>query len=119
MDERRRYVRLDAGVEVKYSVFSSDAVPLLTTAKEISAGGIRIFTGEKLDIGTKVYLAIKLPGSETPIEGEAEVVWVEEFMIISEPRPSTKFEVGLSFITIDEENINQISKYIFGQLKKV
>ena len=65
---------------------------------DISLGGVRIYTDEKMRIGELFKMEFFLP-EITPVTYTAEVVWIEEL-------PSTapaRFDVGLKFIQLEPE----------------
>lgn len=117
MEERRSYVRLDISVDVKYKIIPKNEPVMSGTTSDISAGGFRFFSKDKLEPGTKLNLEIVLPDQEKPVMAKGEVVWAEEFSILSE-NVTPVFETGVKFMGIAEKDRSNIGQYIFGQLKK-
>ena len=117
MEERREYVRLDAGVNVNYKTSTAPNRGIVSTSKDISAGGIRFFTDQKLRIGSVIDLEISLPEQELPVSVNCEVVFSDEFSIMTESSKPT-FETAVKFISIEDKNKDKISKYIFGKINR-
>jgi hypothetical protein len=63
---------------------------------DISLGGVRIFSDDKLRIGELLKMEFFLPDVE-PVTYTAEVVWIEPLPTGSPAR----FDVGLKFIQLD------------------
>lgn len=73
---------------------------------DLSLGGIRIYSDERLDKGQRLDLRIYLPGG-TSIEATAEVVWIKEL-----PQGSgANHDVGMKFIDLSAEGLKEI-RYI-------
>lgn len=49
-----------------------------TQAKNISAGGLRMTTDTRLDIGSKLNIEVHIPRSSRPYYAQGEVVWLKE-----------------------------------------
>lgn len=95
MKEKRRYRRLEQEMPVRHHVEKEEVIEN-TKAADISAGGIRIATQAKLDIGTKLNIEMHIPQSELPYYAVGEVVWLKE----NEGRPAKKFDLGVRFLRI-------------------
>ncbi len=110
MEERRRFVRLDTRLDVTYSVLSTGA-PQGTRTKNVSGGGVCIFSDRPLPAGTRLQLSVKLPGRERPMQATAEVVWSEAYEVIGQGGMRQKsVETGIRFVDItprDQEAIMQ------------
>jgi hypothetical protein len=63
---------------------------------DISLGGVRIFSDEKMRVGELLKMEFFLP-DVTPVTYTAEVVWTEELPSGSQAR----FDVGLKFIQLE------------------
>ena len=61
VEERRRYVRLNSAVDIKYSTLEEEpAEKLKTKTRNISAGGICIIADEKLETDSVLVLSVFL-----------------------------------------------------------
>ena len=109
MEERRQFVRLDTRLEIQYSVLPSEA-PQAATTKDVGGGGICIFADKDLRPGTRLQVAMKLPGREQPVNFTAEVVWSESYEMIGKTERKRSVEAGVRFIEIapqDQETVMQ------------
>jgi c-di-GMP-binding flagellar brake protein YcgR len=64
--ERRRYVRVRKEITVTYSIIPSGAPEAGASTRDMSVGGLQFATGESLDPGTDLLLALSL--DETGVE---------------------------------------------------
>ncbi|MBL7130434.1 MAG: PilZ domain-containing protein [Candidatus Omnitrophica bacterium] len=112
MQDRRKFVRLNAAVEVDYIVLDSESQQREHTAtKNISAGGICLIAHEQLRAGDILSLTFSLPNNESPIIVKGKVVWIKSFKVASEKE---SYDVGIEFIDINEVNRERIDKYVFS-----
>jgi hypothetical protein len=63
---------------------------------DISLGGVRIYTDEKLRVGELLKMEFFLP-DVTPVTYTAEVVWIEPLP----PGSPARYDVGLKFIQLE------------------
>jgi len=111
MKERRKFVRLGANVNIKWSKAGETGAGKFESSDmslDVSGGGVCLIVYEQLPIGAKINLAIELPTGKT-ITSEAQVTWVEEFEIIG-GRNQKGYEIGAQFLNLakkDSEAINQ------------
>ncbi len=109
--EGRRFVRLNALVDVVYKKLSFLEEELSLT-KNISKGGICLIAYEELKESDILDLEIYLPEDKIPINATGRVVWVKEF-IIGSPIKGKRFDAGIEFMEIKEEDLNRIDRYVF------
>jgi len=115
MIERRKYPRLNVDVDVEYAILTTlspeDKDSQSTTqTKNISAGGICIIVYEDLPVGSLLHLKIFLPDSFEAIEAKGKIVWKSEMFMSSDLR--SRYEVGVEFVEINEEDRDRIYKYV-------
>ena len=77
--------------------------------RDISAGGVRILTGARLEPGDRVRLEIALSGSRKTIRTAGEVHWVREVY------EGEVFEAGLSFVNLDPESEIALIDHVYGR----
>ena len=113
--ERRRFPRLDASVAIEYSILGK--APLKETAftKNISAGGICLIVYEKIEVNTILSLRINLGDNSDIIEIKGNVVWLSKFSM--DPDKKERWDIGIEFIKINEEDRKRIFKYLFRLLR--
>ena len=113
--EKRKFVRLSALVDVIYNKRTATEQELSLT-KNISQGGICLIAYDEIKEQDILDLKLYLPEDNTPLRATGRVVWVKEFTIgsINEGR---RFDVGIEFIDIKEEDANRVNKYVFSHIK--
>jgi c-di-GMP-binding flagellar brake protein YcgR len=73
----------------------------------LSLGGVRIFSDERLDIGQEVDLDFFLP-SGAAIEARARVVWIKELP----PGSKGVYDVGLEFVKLSKRAREELSSVL-------
>jgi c-di-GMP-binding flagellar brake protein YcgR len=117
MEEKRRYVRLDASVEVtwqKIADSSQQASPEDDITRNISEGGICLIVYEQISVGDVLDLVIELP-TQKIIHSRGAVRWAKEFEIVGE-RAIRRYDIGLEFVNISDQDRQEIKKFVFGFL---
>lgn len=110
IQERRRFVRLDASVEIFYSLEANqDAVSCLS--KNISAGGICLIVYEPLNAGDTLSLRIYLPDDKPFVVARGKVAWIKTFKIAGEKE---RYDAGLEFTEINQGDRKRIDNYVFS-----
>lgn len=95
MQEKRKASRLQEPIEVRQK--AEDAVDFeVTQAENISAGGLRITTANRLDIGSKLNIEVNIPRSLRPYYAQGEVVWLQQ----TKSAEDKKFDMGVKFLRI-------------------
>jgi len=113
--EKRKFVRLSALVDVVYNKRAATAKEMSLT-RNISQGGICLIAYDELNEQDVLDLKLYLPEDNTPIQAIGKVVWVKEF-IIGSIEEGKRFDVGIEFMDIKEEDANRVNKYIFSHIK--
>jgi c-di-GMP-binding flagellar brake protein YcgR len=116
-EERRRYVRLNALVDVAYNKHphSQEEESLLRLSKNISKGGICLIVYDELKKDDLLDLKIFLPDTRTPVEALGQVVWASEFIIGD--KIGKRYDVGIEFVKISDKDKDRIDQYVFSHLK--
>ena len=116
MEERRKFVRLDTRVDITCTVLPSGKVER-TVTKDMSGGGICIFTENVLPPGTRLQVAMKLPGSEQPVNFIAETVWSEAYEMIGKTERRRAVETGVRFLEISPNDQDAVMQYVILNLQ--
>ena len=111
-EERRKFARLNTLTDITYNRKHPLDERRLTLSKNISKGGICFIAYEELEEREVLDLNIYLPEDKKPIRVSGRVAWVKEFIIGDQPK-NRRFDVGIEFIGIGDEDKNKIDKYIF------
>jgi Tfp pilus assembly protein PilZ len=96
----RRYARYEVNA---YADVTGSEVLLYHPIRDISAGGMRIETGSREEIGNRLEVLICFPEQEQEVSLAGEVVWADA-------TPSC--EVGLSWRFPDEESRQLLARCI-------
>lgn len=112
VEERRKFIRLDINVEIRYSLMKQTPAKLTTSSRNISAGGIRMLADEKLNKGDILKLEILLSKELPIVDAVGRVCWVKSFSVATEQ--NMRYDIGVEFIEIKEEDRKQINKYVFS-----
>jgi c-di-GMP-binding flagellar brake protein YcgR len=120
--ERRKYLRLDASVPVKYAVITkgeqgiSHPAEYNTQSKNIGGGGLLIEVPLLVDefCMTKHLLKVEidLPDGQPQIHATAKMVCAER------NETENNYHLRLSFVEIDEKDKQRIIKFVKKGLKK-
>jgi len=99
LEEKRRATRLYKTISVRQRSQEAENVEV-TQADDISIGGLRMFTDNHLDVGSKLNIEVNIPRSLRPYYAEGEVVWLKE----SQDGKDKKFDIGVKFLRIMSKN---------------
>ena len=116
MEERRQFVRFVSRMDVAYTLLPA-GVAQRTTARDISAGGLRLFMDRPLALGAQLQVALRLPGREQPVNAIAEIVWSEESETFSRGEPQRSVEVGVRCLEISPQDQDAITQFIEASLR--
>ena len=116
MEERRQFVRLDTRLEVTYTILPSEQAKTSLT-KNISGGGICLFTEKELPSGTRLQVAMKLPDREQPVNFIAEVRWSEPYEVIGKTQRQRAVENGVRFVEIAPQDQDALMRHVILRLQ--
>jgi len=108
MREKRRFIRFDIALKVSYIIQKDPKTEKIGTTRDISAQGMQLLTGDKLEVGDKVGLNIFVPEALNPAHMKGIVVWSRE----SGPAKSHSYSSGIDFEKIEEDNKNTFLKFL-------
>lgn len=104
--ERREFVRCDLKATFIYKLIEGPDLKKEAVSINVSASGLKALMKERLEKGTKLYIAFKLPQDEKEIIAKCTVVaWVKK-------GDQDLFETGIEFLEISDEDRKKISKYV-------
>lgn len=114
MKERRRELRVIEENKVLLTMPEGSGSPGAGTVsycftRDISAGGVQILTGVKLEPGRRVKLEISLSGSRKSIRAAGEVRWVREVY------EGEVFEAGLEFVSLHPDAEIALIDHVYGK----
>lgn len=110
---KRRYLRVDFKADIVFKKIGfNEATKSGAMSKNISLNGILFESENPLDIGTKIHLRIPFNNTEVPLTIIGTVVRVEIF-------DTGRYDIGVSFLEMDQTTKNEISQYLIRQLRKM
>ncbi len=117
IEERRKYIRLDTGMEFTYRIRGTKGEMKKATTKNISPGGIRSLLELEIKKGDWLELNISLPNiSSGPISATGKVIWTAD-------EKGDRVESGIKFEEIDPVMKNKFLEYIcelmFSELERL
>ena len=115
MQERRRFVRLNARLNVDCTVLPA-GVAQRAVSKDIGGGGFRLWTEKPLEPGTVLQLAIALPGWDAPVNAAAEVVWSEQSKTTGRIENRKSVEVGIRCVEISPNDHAALTRFVSAGL---
>ncbi len=117
MEERRKFVRLDTRLNVTYTVLPTGTAEQ-TVTKDIGGGGICVFTDRVLSSGTRLQVAMRMPGQEQPVNFLAEVMWSEQYEMIGKGEHRRAVETGIRFIEIAPMDQQAVLQHVILNLQQ-
>lgn len=114
--ERRQFVRIRLDADVRYAKTATPEAEQnpawnMASLRDVSGGGARLMTREKLAVKEKVVLELPIDGKHLHLRGS-----VKRVQAVS--AEASKFDVGIEFVDIHESDRNKIVSLVFRlQLK--
>ena len=110
--ERRKTLRINTSIIVRYSVEKKQEARLNGRMKDVSQGGMRLLVNEKLSQGTLLLIEFHLPETKDIIESEGKVVWTSGDFEDRDQAGRRVFHTGVQFVNINPEDRNRLFDYI-------
>ena len=107
MYERRVHIRFPVGMEGNYQPAGKLAAPNLGMTRDISLGGSRFATSERLEPGQKFQVTLKLP-QEGRVTLTGLVVWSRE----SRDADQGGYEAGLCWTNVDPQTQVRLNNFL-------
>ena len=109
--ERRKAIRVDTSLSVKYIVKKDLNRSFNGQMKNISRSGMKLVTNEKLTNGTLLMLEFELL-NEKEIIVEGKVVWTSGEFSDRDKTERRIFYTGIQFMNIKSSDENRLADYI-------
>jgi c-di-GMP-binding flagellar brake protein YcgR len=93
--DRRRYPRLAA--PVFYRPAGPDFLHHRRAAVDVSLGGMRVYTDDRLEVGTRLEIEL-LNGGDSVARCWVRIAWIEELP----PNSGAAFDIGVEFTDITD-----------------
>lgn len=118
MQEKRKYIRIEAPVVVTYKLGDKKTLTKKTVTRDFSEGGIRFPVYEKIKLGAAIELYIETPFDTMPIAASGQIVWTNA---LSTKEGREIYDVGVKFTkmqTFDKKRMAQTAKNFLSMGKK-
>jgi c-di-GMP-binding flagellar brake protein YcgR len=110
--ERRRFVRFDSALDLKYQVRKTSRADA-GRIRDISDGGLRMLADQRLESGTLIGIEIDVPdGASIRLEGI--VVWCNEAKGKTAAGDRRLFHVGVRFLEVKKESNYRFKKLMLS-----
>lgn len=117
MTEKRRFVRVDVPIRIRYQIEGKKNSRAEGISKNIGGMGICVHLSHELSIGSLLKLTLAIPGVPEPVETKARVVWIDKAeSVLSDFRGD--FEAGLKFTSISRVGRAAIVNFICESVKR-
>ena len=116
MEEKRKFPRFCAVVDVVYTRRNAFDETNISFTKDISKGGIRIFVYEDFKCGDLLDLKIHLPRNDEPITAIGKITWIQK-LPGDKTTEKEKFETGIEFMKINLEEKKKLDKYLISFIR--
>lgn len=105
IQERRKYIRLDAELDFTYKIKDAKDPVEKGVTKDISPSGIQALVAKRIKKGDWLELNISVPTLKKPLFSVGKVIWTAG-------EKSGKINVGIKFEEVDPEMKNKFLEYI-------
>ena len=83
-----------------------------TQTENIGAGGLCVILDKGLELFAEVIVEVAFPDNQSPLINDGKVVWV-----VKEAGSSKRFDTGIEFIDLPEEQQKRIERIVENVLK--
>jgi len=112
MEERRRFMRFEIPLDIKYKI-PGESIDGLSQGKDFSRNGIGLYLNKRIPRGTIVDLEINIPGEAAPVFATGRVAWAKEAV-----QRRDDFGAGLELININSFDKSRVLEYVYNQWYK-
>jgi c-di-GMP-binding flagellar brake protein YcgR len=103
---RRKFKRIGAHHLVKFKSLSGKDEPIISFARNLSAGGVLLYAKKSGVLGDVLEVTINFPGADKPISVKGKVLRSKELKKIG------GYEIAVQFINISKEEFELMQKRI-------
>ena len=121
-NDKRKAPRLKAYHLIKYKLLSDEEnrqEAAISNIKDIGEGGVSFKIDEPVVIGNMMELKVQFPPLSAPISTLAKVVWVKKLPRLNKYDKSDKYEIGVQFLSIEDNMRKTIAEKIDSTWKKI
>lgn len=111
--DTRKHRRVKSFFLLKYQTGAATGKEQLTNLHDISEGGLRFQTNQRLPENSIINLAVLIPSFEKPIEVEAKVVWVGQ-----SKKKDNAYSVAVQFVKVSGDTQGKLNEFFKGMVKE-
>lgn len=106
MAERRKFIRIDAPLEIEYRTLTLNPIFGKTLAKDLSREGMRVGLRHDIPAGTPMELSVNVPGDNLPVFATGKIAWADGL------------EAGLRLTKISQTDRTRVLEYAYKEWLK-
>lgn len=114
MREKRKFIRFEIALKVTYTIQKEPKMEKVGITKDVSAGGIKLLTEERLETGKKVDLKMFIPEALNPAHLNGVVLWSRD----NEEGKKPSYCAGIEFGRIEEDNKSTFLRFLCNLMYK-
>jgi len=112
--ERRIYIRTKASVPLTFNIEAAGGTKAFeAVTKNVSATGLLVEADKKIPLNVEGRIDINTPDSSNPVHAMGKIVRCSAI------EGSDKFDCGIEFTSIEEDNKNTFLKFLCDAIYKV
>lgn len=105
-DERRRFMRFQAPMELEYRTLALNPIFGKALAKDLSREGVRLGLKQDIPAGTQVEICMNVPGDNLPVFASGKVAWADGI------------EAGIKLTKISQTDRTRVLEYVYREWLK-
>ncbi len=105
-DERRRYMRFQAPVDLEYRTLTLNPIFGKALAKDLSREGVRLGLKQDIPAGTPIEICMNVPGDNLPVFASGKVAWADGL------------EAGIKLTKISQSDRTRVLEYVYKEWLK-
>ena len=105
-DERRRFMRFQAPMDLEYRTLTLNPIFGKALAKDLSREGVRLGIKQDIPAGTPIEICMNVPGDNLPVFASGKVAWADGL------------EAGVKLTKISQSDRTRVLEYVYREWLK-
>ena len=106
MNERRKFMRFEAPLDVEYRTLTLNPIFGKALAKDLSKEGMRVGLRQGLPQGTPIEICVNVPGDNLPVFATGKIAWADGL------------EAGVRLTKINKNDRVRVLEYVYSEWLK-
>ena len=106
MNDRRKYMRFEAPLDVEYRTLTLNPIFGKALAKDLSKEGMRVGLRQNLPQGTPIEICVNVPGDNLPVFATGKIAWADGL------------EAGVRLTKINKNDRVRVLEYVYSEWLK-